>query len=347
MNKVKSSDQFNIPIVLFIFKRMKAVEVIKQISHIAPRTLYLIGDGPRNEEEREHVNICRKAVEKAITWECNVIKNYAEKNRGVCENIGGGAKWVFSQTKTAIFLEDDNLPELSFFRFCKEMLDKYEDEEKVLWVCGTNYLGEYQSNDSYAFTQHLLPCGWASWSKKFLKYYDIKLECIKNDSNFDKKIKNRYNNRGLYHQYKRCWLSEYKKIQKGKQPASWDYQMDFSIKYHNLLGICPNKNQIKNIGVDNDSIHGGNSWDNVMTQRFCGMNSYPLNFPLTHPKNITVDKKLEKKIAKILLHPLKIRIRMRLGDLLRSFFGLDQETSLTQLIKNKFLGLYGTKHKDL
>jgi hypothetical protein len=45
-------------------------------------------------------------------------------------------------------------------------------------------------------------------------------------------------------------MSERHRIERGERPISWDYQMDFSIKAYGLYGICPCKNQIKNIGVD-------------------------------------------------------------------------------------------------
>lgn len=91
-------EQFNIAIGIFIFKRgEKAGLIIDQLSKIRPQKLYLLGDGPRNDAEKEEVEQCRCEVEKHITWDCVVIKNYAETNRGVYENIAGGAKWVLER----------------------------------------------------------------------------------------------------------------------------------------------------------------------------------------------------------------------------------------------------------
>ena len=168
-------EQFDIPVCLFIFQRKDTVlRIIDRISQVKPQKIYLMSDQGRNEEEKKRVQECRKAVEAAINWNCEVIKDYAAENRGVFENIGMGAMRVFSQEEVAIFLEDDNLPEITFFSYCKQMLEKYKDNDRVVWSCGTNYLGKYEnsSGESYMFTQHLLPCGWASWEKKYTKYYD-------------------------------------------------------------------------------------------------------------------------------------------------------------------------------
>lgn len=307
----KKSDGFDIPIVLLIFKRSDTLtQILKVIAQIKPQKLYIIADAGRSEEESYMVNKARNRIEELIDWPCEVIKNYAKENRGVFENIGQGARWVFEQEEKAIFLEDDNLPEVTFFEYCRQLLEKYEKNEKILWVCGTNYLGKYKMKDgsSYAFTQNLLPCGWASWSNKFLKYYDGQLEHMK-EKNISNILRKRYFSKALFKQQFNSIRFEYHKLCNNEKFRSWDYQMLFSLKYYNLYGISPCNNQIKNIGVDNLSEHGGNSFSNIMTRRFCGMNSYPLNFPLIHPKLIAIDDKYEKKIEKIILYPFWRRVR--------------------------------------
>ena len=189
-------ERFDIPVCLFIFKRKKAVEIIKRIAEVQPKKLYIMADYGRNEEECKAAEECRALVEQAINWDCEVVKNYAETNRGVYENIGEGAKWVLRREKWAIFLEDDNLPEVSFFQFCKEMLALYESDTRILWVCGTNYLGNYQPKNGvdYVFTRHMLPCGWASWAHKFEKFYDGQLKLC-DDSTVMERIESNYLNK--------------------------------------------------------------------------------------------------------------------------------------------------------
>ena len=331
---------FDIPVVLFIFRRKKVVDIIRRIGEIQPKKLYIIADQGRNEEEKIEVASCRAQVEAAINWDCEVIKNYAQENRGVYENIGEGAKWVLNREKWAIFLEDDNFPEISFFQFCKEMLIQYETDTRVLWVCGTNYLGDYQPKNqaSYVFTRHMLPCGCASWSHKFNRFYNGNLSFCK-DETIMERVGEVYCNRKVYRQYRTRWLSEYKLIEAGKKPISWDYQMDLSIKANNLFGICPCKNQIKNIGVDEYSIHGGKNFTNIMTKRFCGMDSYPLTFPLTHPTSLLVDPVFEEKIGKIILVPMRMKIRPFIVKCVRKILRIPDGVSIkTYKRKNKTYG---------
>ena len=282
---------FDIPVVLFLFRRSDTLkQIVSRIAEIKPTKIYLLADAGRNEREQLEAKRCRQVVEDLITWDCEIIKNYAIENRGVYKNIGEGAKWVFEREEVAIFIEDDNLPEVSFFDYSKQLLDRYKDEPKVLWICGTNYYEKMESEYSYCFTKHLLPCGWASWSDKFLKYYDGELRTFKSISSKIKFFKN-YKPKLLGFVQYQSIANELFRYRKTGKFLSWDYQMLWSVRANDLYGIVPMHNQITNIGVDNYSIHGGKSKSNVMTDRFCEICSKPIQFPLIHPHKIQINKK--------------------------------------------------------
>jgi len=320
----------DVPVVLFFFLRAETtLKIIGRIREVQPKKLYLFSDGGRNEKERELVLNARRKVEEAIDWECEIIKRYEDVNRGVHYQIGLGAKWVFSREENAIFLEDDNLPEITFFKFASEMLEKYKDDERVLWVCGTNYLEKItpMDNSSYVFTKHLMPCGWASWGRKFNKFYDDEIKLL-NDPIIIKKTKNEYTNKKLYKQQLRSLRFEKYRVENGERAISWDYHMAFSIRANGLYGICPCNNQIENIGVDKFSTHGGTSFNKVMTRRFCGIKSYPLEFPLKHPSVLLPDANFEKRVAKIILYPFNLRLKSFIIRVIKRMLGIHEFQSI-------------------
>ena len=303
MQNQTTEHYFDIPVVVFMFRRYeKTVQIIKRIASVKPKKLYLISDYGRYAEEISQVMLTRKNVEKAIDWECEVIKNYATENKGIYDRIALGAKWVLEQEKSAIFLEDDNLPEVTFFRFCKEMLERYQNDTRVLWICGTNFIKKYAPEDGsdYVFTQHSLPCGWASWGHKFLKYYDFNFSLF-GDDYLRRRTQYVYGYDTLYNYDMQRVGEEAARAGRGERYVSWDYQMLWSLRVHNLYGIAPKYNQITNIGVDAFSEHGGVSFDNEMTRRVCGVETFPLEFPLKHPKAVLTDLGFEAKTAAILL----------------------------------------------
>lgn len=331
-------EQFNIPVVLFLFKRIdKPLEVIKQISRVAPAKLYLLADGGRTEEEKAQAVKCREAIENAITWDCEVIKKYESENIGVYSNIAEGAKWVFQREKFAIFLEDDNFPELSFFKFCEEVLVKYQNDTRVLWVCGTNYLKEYEPQDgsSYVFTKNMMPCGWASWADKFNRFYDGELALWQNKY-VQGRLIDEYQYKNLYYQDKYNLEYELDAKEAHGKFYSWDYQMSFSMRVHNVYAVVPKYNQIKNIGVDNDSTHGGNSLQDVMVERFCGLETKAMTFPLKHPNSLLLDIPFEISVAKIILSPGFFSLRSMTSRLIRRCLGIKKAQSVSGFLKSKF-----------
>ena len=331
---------FDVPIVLFLFRRSDTSQpILKRISEVQPQKIYLLCDQGRNDEEQQQVAVVRRTVEKFITWPCEIIKYYADENRGVYGNIALGAKWVFEREDRAIFLEDDNLPDVSFFRYCKELLEKYQYDDRVAWICGTNYLGEYynSNNESYMFTRNLLPCGWASWGNKFLKYYDFNFASIHCEDDINK-IRNTYLHRSLFLQEKRSIYEEYMRKVLNQRFRSWDFHMIYSIRANELYGISPCVNLIKNIGVDELSEHGGNSFENEMTRRFCGIETKQLSFPLKHPSDIAIDRKYESQIESIITRPLIMRISNRITDFLRDKLSIPAEISTKAYIKRMLRG---------
>jgi len=315
---------FNIPVVLFCFKRVDTtLKVLERISQIKPMKLYILSDAGRNEDEIKIIKDLREKIEKSVNWNCKLVKVYADQNKGVYSNIALGVKYVFSFESEAIFLEDDNLPELSFFYYCKEMLEKYKDNKEVLWICGTNYeeRTNFNNDESYSFTKNILPCGWASWKEKFLNAYDFNLEILKNDKKLDI-LKKTYYNKSLYKQQLFNARGERYRFENNKRYNSWDTHMAISIRVSNSVGIVPKYNQIKNIGVDELSTHGGSSFDSIMTKRFCGMNSKPLKFPLNHPKEVLCNIEFEKRLEKTILYPFSTRIKGYLIRLIKRLLGV-------------------------
>lgn len=324
---------FDIPVVLIIFRRCDTMpRIIQRLAKVKPRKVYILADEGRNEKEIEQAHECRKTVESLINWDCEVVKNYAEENRGVYRNIGEGAKWVFEREEKAIFLEDDNLPETSFFRYADEMLEKYETAPEVLWICGTNYVTDMNGKESYAFTQHLLPCGWASWSTKFLKYYDGELSTFRDEAH-KRKFYSSYSNRWLAQWQYQSVRNEVERHERTGRFISWDYQMLWSVRSNGLYGVVPLRNQITNIGVDEFSIHGGNSKNNVMTDRFCEVPSKQLDFPLVHPNEIAINKSVEHQLADIICPPHSTVLKSLLSSKMKRLMKEDTAKSWKQILK--------------
>lgn len=170
------------PIVLITFNRpLLTKQVFNVISKAKPSVLFLISDGPRNGAERKLVEETRQIIS-LIDWPCKVFRKYSDVNLGCKISVSSGLDWVFSRADRAIILEDDCVPDPSFFTFCDDLLDKYEDNPKIMHITGSFLLGNNSvSKDSYYFSHFTSVWGWATWRRAWTKY-DVAIKDWQNNS---------------------------------------------------------------------------------------------------------------------------------------------------------------------
>jgi len=243
--------QFDVPIAFLVFNRpATTARVFDEIRRIKPLKLLVVADGPRNNitGEVEKCSLVRSILEK-VDWPCEVLKNYAEINMGCKLRISSGLDWVFEQVEEAIILEDDCLPNQSFFYFCQQLLTYYRDDKRIMHIGGANFQrGKTRGDGSYYFSRLCHIWGWATWRRAW-KNYDVSMslfphfcesECIGNifpDNSMQKRCLQAFANVYL------------------NRIDTWDYQWTFALYHQNGLSVIPNVNLVSNIGFGVDATH--------------------------------------------------------------------------------------------
>ena len=126
----------DVPVLILFFNRPQQLsQVFEQVKKARPSRLFLYQDGARSERDLPGIEACREIVSQ-IDWECEVEQLYQEKNFGCDPSEYLSQKWAFSKVDKCIVLEDDDVPAVSFFQFCKEMLDKYEHDTRISMIAG-------------------------------------------------------------------------------------------------------------------------------------------------------------------------------------------------------------------
>ena len=231
------------PVAFFIFNRPDVTRrVFAAIAQAQPATLLVVADGPRSSEERAKCDEAR-AVVSEVDWPCRVITEYSETNLGCKERLSSGLSWVFSHCEEAIILEDDCVPDLSFFPFCEQMLRRYRDDARVMMVTGTNYLlDRLDVPESYVFSRYYCVWGWATWRRAWA-HYDIALaawEGQKADGQLG----------GFYWQpFMRDSVGMGFDLVRQNKIDTWDIQWSYSCLFQSGLCIVPRVNLVSNIGT--------------------------------------------------------------------------------------------------
>lgn len=249
MVEAKEDDLFSVPIAFITYLRLDtAKQVFEQIRKIKPKKLYHISDASNDPVKAEKVDQVRKYINDNIDWPCEVFKNYAETNMGCRKRINSGLDWVFAKEEKAIILEDDVVPEPSFFQFCEEMLEKYKDDERIFMITGNKRVYDYQTDEDYLFSNYCSIWGWATWARAWkLNESDMKSwPQVKKD----KLLKKVYGENAALR-----LTRDMESVYRG-EVNTWDYPWQLSKLRHGGLEIVPSVNLVKNVGMlSEDATH--------------------------------------------------------------------------------------------
>lgn len=243
---------FETPILFLVFNRPDTTAlVLDSIKLVKPRKLFIAADGPRENREGD-IDLCKRVrdlVIARIDWDCEVNTLFRENNLGCGRAVSEAISWFFTQVEEGIILEDDTLPNISFFKFCRNLLERYREDETIMHISGNNFQsGIIRSDGDYYFSKYSHIWGWATWKRAWQKYDyllsnwpDYKLFGLSRICNYDEtQIK--------------FWKKIFDEVYSGLIDT-WDYQWLFSIWFNKGVCVLPNLNLVINIGFREDATH--------------------------------------------------------------------------------------------
>jgi hypothetical protein len=277
----------DIPILFIVFNRPNCVKITFETIRLQkPKRLFISADGPRKNKPGE-IQLCEdcRSITNSIDWDCEVFTLYHDENIGCKNAVSKALKWFFTHVEYGIILEDDCVPDKSFFPYCKEMLHKYKDDERIGMVCGRNDFDLSEIYESYNFSTAGSIWGWATW-KRVINLYDADNEELIID--FRKNIYNatldKFERNRLFHQLK--WVLD-------GSLNTWDYQLHVLLKLNSMLYIIPKVNLIRNIGFDENATHTTNN-----NEKRTSTEVTPLSFPLIAPRWMFPNRDLSKRLVR-------------------------------------------------
>ncbi len=288
------------PVAMIIFNRYdNAHEVLQQIKKVQPPKLFIIADGPREHKVGEK-ELCDKArsIANEVDWKCEVITNFSDTNLGCKGRVSSGLTWLFEQVESAIILEDDCLPSVSFFYYCEELLEKYKDDERIMMISGNNHAFANEqtpgvvAGDSYYFTRHVHIWGWATWRRAW-NAYDITM------SKWPEFKKMKYLNSFFQKPALNFFWENHFEIYYKKRVGAWSGIWNFAVWSQSGLSIAPSVNLTENTGVAPNATH------TTGYDIYLSLKKNELSFPLQHPKFVAENRLLDNREMKIRFKELK------------------------------------------
>jgi len=289
--QTKYPSKVDVAVLILFFNRPEPLKkVFQEVRKARPAKLFLYQDGPRGAQDVAGIKACREVVDD-IDWQCEVHKNYQKRNYGCDPSEYLAQKWAFSIVDKCIVLEDDDVPSQSFFPFCKELLDRYEHDERIAMIAGFNTDEVSMSVPyDYFFTSVFSIWGWASWRRVIDKWDtayhflddEYSLHCLK----------------ALMRQ-RRFTPNALKACYAHRSSGKEYYETIFwsAMIMNSGLAIMPTRNMINNLGPIADSTHYAGSLATMPRgfRRLFTMKRFEIQFPLRHPAYVIEDVEYKKR----------------------------------------------------
>ncbi len=276
---------FQTPILFLIFNRPDTTKLVfESIKRIKPAKLYIAADGARKHKVGEDL-LCKetRSIIDLIDWECEIKTLLRTENLGCKIAVSSAIDWFFENEEQGIILEDDCLPNESFFNFCEQLLNQFKENKEIMHISGNNFQdGITRGDGSFYFSKYNHIWGWATW-KRAWKLYNVKLE-IEDKKEIEIFIEKNFETK----KERLFWTKLYNNFIQSSIDT-WDYQWTYAIWKNNGLSIIPNKNLVSNIGFDSNGTHtNGNDILGLGNTRTFAISK------IINPSIIAINKKADK-----------------------------------------------------
>ena len=277
-------------LILFFNRPEPLARVFEAVRQARPARLFLYQDGPRGERDRAGIEACRKVVAE-VDWQCEVHRNYQTANAGCNPSNYNAQHWAFSLTDKCIILEDDSIPTQSFFPFCKEMLDRYADDRRIVMISGFNSEERIDSPYDYTFTTWQAIWGWATW-RRVVMQWDTTYQWM-DDPDAMGKVRALVKGHGMSpHMIDAC---------RDHRSTGKPYYVTLlwsTIVLQSGLAIVPTRNMVTNLGAVPGSTHYGSDLNTMprRLRRMFTMPAYELEWPLKHPPFVIDDVEYTRSV---------------------------------------------------
>lgn len=287
-------------LIIFFARPNTLQDVFEKVKKARPSKLFLACDGPRenNPTDVERIEQCKRIVSD-IDWECDVHMHYATENRGCGRGPSDAISWAFSHVDKLLILEDDCVPDDSLFPFMKEMLDKYENDERIGLISGFNHLKNWDcGQNSYCFTKTGATLGWGTWRRVWQRY-DYHVTHIQ-EKYYQKLLEGEFKSRKNARKRIAGWQNAYEES-RTKKLNYWDVQFGFLKYAQSYLCVVPKNNLIYNIGIGSGSTHTADyTQERWKKGKILFMPTEAMEFPLAHPACVICDRRYDDEVLRII-----------------------------------------------
>jgi hypothetical protein len=303
------------PAVLFlVFNRPDATRrVLDAILAARPRRLYVAADGPRPSHARDAADCAAvREIINHVPATVDVRTRYRSHNLGCRAAVSEALDWFYEHEPEGVVLEDDCLPDPSFFRYSAALLDRYREQNEVFAIAGNgSHSIEIEREDSYRFSRYNHVWGWATWRRAWQNYDDEMSDWPRlRETSWLLQVGDGH------HDFARFWKAAFDAAYLA-EVDTWAYRWTYSCWRRGGLTALPMSNLVKNIGFDLGATHTADT-ENWLARLPLERMDCPLRHPERVERDVDLDRWIDLKYFGTKPSPV-VRFRSGLGRLRRTF----------------------------
>lgn len=280
----KNSIHRKSPVLLMTYRKFEFIEeILNIIQEYQPSKLYLSRNQPKDaSEEKSYQKITEIIDSFKFNFEVELIlhKTYLPISKSVVTSINK----AFEKEDQLIILEDDIIPNQSFFKFCDLMLDKYRYSNEIGCINGCN-LNAINSPNGYFLSSMGTPFwGWATWKNRWDKYRSDNYYW----DNYQERIVST-----ITYSYQAFFKKTFDNNSKGTNV--WDIQWNLSLMSNQYKITVPTINLTTNRGFLQNAVT-----TNYISSNFSNLECYEFSsLDLQQVNNIKFKERFEEKVMEL------------------------------------------------
>ena len=165
------SATLKIGVLLFVYNRPDHTRrILRAMKSEGLNAFTVYMDAPSNDTDRHKQSEIKQIFRNATWADHSLIAR--DRHLGLAKSIGGGITESLETFDAVIILEDDCLPLPGFRSFMVEGLKKFDEEKRIMSLCGYTYpcISSNEVMEEAFLLERFCPWGWATWRNRW-KYF--------------------------------------------------------------------------------------------------------------------------------------------------------------------------------
>lgn len=247
---LKSKQNSGLALLVIAYLRPQNLEnILKVAVNSGVTNIYISVDAPRI-PTLENVELSHQVLQIAKQYQANSklgVSIYRRvENVGCTPSVLSSCDWIFTQESEVIVLEDDCIPTVEFFDFCRSSISQIQNNSDVWLSCGTQMAPSALIDGQWLLSKYPLTWGWSTTKTK---WQEIREALLNQDIKLSEK-----NSPEITAHERTYWNAGSRRALEGISDA-WDTPLVQRMLLNKKLAILPKNSLVSNVGNDSVATH--------------------------------------------------------------------------------------------